>query len=329
MGVAQHGMEDEVFDSIFMRKSIEVEGAGQDYLDPGTDFLLVEGGTTKLTPEVYYPDDITAVYATMGIEVDERWIKSGTRIVRDVVIGLVENPETVKGLADEYRDDITWAALHFLDEDTPGSHAFEISLVAPYVASIWHRLHGQILPSDVIIGQVPPRGQRLLANSSASVDSWVSIFLGVGVLTRTLTAANVQVVDAIGEPQDVEIGWVIWSGADDDTRLIQIRPVTDWVSGAEYTVTLGAKIETVAGTALGLPFQVTFNTACDTDARCSPLPAVVAAPPLCLEQPNKSNNDAAKRECGVAPSRRQALPLWLVVLPAYCLLRRRAPKSNV
>lgn len=47
MGASAHGIEDEIFDTIFIAKSEEVDGVGQDLLDTFTDFLMAGEGMRR------------------------------------------------------------------------------------------------------------------------------------------------------------------------------------------------------------------------------------------------------------------------------------------
>ena len=320
LGAAQHGMEDEVFDSIFMPRAEEVDGAVQDDLDTGTDLVLVGEGYTDLTPEIYYPQDITVAYASYGIDVDNKAIDHGVRIIRTVVIGLVD--ATPENLGAEYYDVIPWALDNYLDPDTHGSHAFEQHLVAPYVVSLWHRLHDRFQDADMIIGSAPRPGKRLPNNAIGTVDSWVTVFFGIGLMTRTLTPDTVKVYDAIGEPIPVEIGWTRWGGPDSDTRLVQIRPVTDWTADGDYTIEFSPDIERIDGETLGKAFMWKFRTACADGGYCPALEEP-ETPPSCVVLPDKKG-------CGVTSAQDQTgMPVLAVLAGVFGMVYfRRTAKTS-
>lgn len=276
LGVGAHGLEDEVFDSIFMRMAEEFEGSNQDILDPGTDFMLIAEGHTDLKPDVWVPfRDVLDVYGQLDMDVSEKLIDRNTALIRTVVIGLVDAGET---LDDDFRPQLPWTAEHFLDPQTPGSHAFERDwAVGRYLMAVAARIQGAPLPPELqLIGGVPARGARLWSNAATSAAARVTLIFGLGLDWSTVdgVAGAVSVTDAAtGAAVAVTVANTRWGNA--FPRLIQLIPHQDWAPGATYIVTLGSGVRFIDGSAPNGTLRYRIDTACDSNGPC---PAVPPAP---------------------------------------------------
>lgn len=318
MGAASHGMEDETFDSIFMRLAEEKDGVSQDLLDPGTDFMLVAEHHTNLQPDPFLPaDDLIAVYKRpdVGVAVTEELMADNMQVVRVVVIGYASD-KTDENIDDEYRPALTWTAEHFLDPRIPSSFPFEKTVVGPYLDAIWHRLHGDFRLADVVIGTVPARGERLLSTDHTSAFSWINLIFGYGVWYRSLNEKTVRLLDAAGKSVPFDIGFTRWGHAASDGRLLQLRPREDLAPDRDYTVELAPGVELIDGRKLETPLRFTFRTACD--GTCPPLEAPAAAT-CAADAPAPAKASAPTSGCATG----QAAPAVALLLLIGIILRKQ------
>ncbi|MCA9546575.1 MAG: hypothetical protein KC613_19355, partial [Myxococcales bacterium] len=87
IGTACHGLQDELFDSLFLLQIREKDGRGQEEADPGTDAFLQVDGHLRFFPEVWLPAEaLVQVFAARGIEVTPNTMERGLRLVSSVVI---------------------------------------------------------------------------------------------------------------------------------------------------------------------------------------------------------------------------------------------------
>ncbi len=323
LGLSAHGMEDEVFDTVFLRLSYEAEGSDQDILDPATDFMLIADGHTDLKPPIYYPEDfLLDVFsrADVNVEVTPGHFERGMFIIHTVVIGLVGDNRS--GLDDIYRYDVPWAAAHYVDTATPSSLEFEKRVVGPYFDALWKRLTGTFTEDDLILETIPSTGYRLGSNDPASVNSWITVFFGKGVEGPSVTQERVRLVDASGNPVPIELGGTRWGGLNTVGRIVQIKPQVTLESGAAYTVEIDPGIELIDKTVTKQKHSFTVQSACENSVACKPLPAP-AEPKMCpapvIEEPAALPVVEPSDGCASGGNN---VPVWLGFMAGLWLLRR-------
>lgn len=78
LGAAAHGMEDEIFDSLFLPLLEEHDGKGQDVSDTACDVFLIVDGHSSLKPPLWVPaPEMAAIIAQMGHDVAEKTFVDG------------------------------------------------------------------------------------------------------------------------------------------------------------------------------------------------------------------------------------------------------------
>ncbi len=324
-GLAGHGMEDEVFDTIFMRLAEELEGSDQSLLDPGTDFMLVSDRHTDLKPDMWLPHEtLLDIYARPEVDVDvsREQMELGMFIVRNTVIQLVGAEGGLDGL---HRPQLPWTAEHYLDPQTPGSFPYEKTVAGPYYDAMWNRLHGRFRLEDVVIQTVPAPGQRLLSTDHTSVQSRPWLVFGYGVYNASLTPDTVTLQAPDGATVPVQIAYTRWGSShpDDVGRVLELRPLAELEPDAEYTVILKPGIRLVDGTELAEELRFPFRTACDRGASCPSLDAPEAA--VCeLEPPAPQPLSGADETAGCRSARADLVALLLVAGFAMTRAARRS-----
>ena len=322
-GLAAHGAQDEIFDTIFLRKSLQEEGTDQDILDPGTDFMLIAEGHTRMRPDIYLPiDDLKKIFRdpAIDLEVTEDMMNAGMLVVRLAVISLAT--EESEQLDDEYRPKMPWTQHHYLDPDEPGSLAYEKKVMGPYYDAMWNRLNGVFRSEDVLIYAAPATDYRTATTDHTKVDSWINLMFGYGVLNGSMND-TVKLLDSEGNAVEVELHYTRWGGPGDFGRMAQLRPKADLASNANYTVVLLPGLELVDGTRLKEKITYPFQTACAPGACAAAAPREPAAPACDLDAaPVSAPAKPTARGCAAGGAGELA---WFVLsLPLLSRLRRRA-----
>lgn len=293
IGLACHGLQDEIFDSIFLHHIGEHDGQGQEQADSGTDAMLYTDGYLRYKPPMWAPlDDLIAVFAAEGHAVDRETIEGGMFRVKTLVI---DRFELLAPTFDrELRPLLPWTAAHYLDPAVPGSLAAEIPATGAFIEALWDRMHGRF-PVAALVGHPYPDGRRrLMSRDPASVGSWVTLVLGIGARIGSVSAETVHLEGPDG-PVPFELDHTRWSGAPDDwTRIVQLRPRVELAPDAQYTVRLSPGIELIDGRVLDEPWVHVFQTPCGEgmEGDCPPEPADGGVLPVDAAVPDAMVEDA-------------------------------------
>lgn len=277
IGMACHGLQDEIFDSVFLHHIREHDGEGQDSADTGTDAMLYTDGYLRFKPPQWAPlDALVSVFADEGHAVEPQTIEAGMMRVKFLVI---DNFHTLAPTFDRrYRPLLPWTAEHYVDPAVPGSLAAEIPATGAFIEALWHRLHGRPPVATVVSHPYPDGRRRLMSVDPDSAGSWVTLVLGIGARVGSVTTDRVHLEGPDG-PVPFDLRHTRWGGAADDwTRIVQLRPRAALTPDAEYVVRLDPGFELIDGQIFEQPWQHAFRTPCadaDTgpDPACPPEPA--------------------------------------------------------
>ncbi len=312
MGMAAHGLQDALFDTLFLEQIATYDGGTQDDADRGTDAFLFTDGHLEHRPEVWAPvDDLVETYQnSLGHEVDAATIETGMMRVKLVVIDAFD--ALAPGFDDMYRPLVPWAAQHYLDQGIPGSLASEVPATAAYIRAIWERLHDRFPVSATVIYRYPEPPMRLRDRTANHVDSWITLVFGAGAVLGSLNPDTVTLTDQDGALVEIEVDHTRWLGnADNITRLLVLKPMVELAPNTEYTVTLYPGVELVDGQILQENWTYTLQTQCDP-------PESEACDPPTVPSPTSATG-------GCTVHRGSPLPLWFLVLSGgvYWGTRRR------
>ncbi len=270
-GVAAHGFEDELFDTIFLRRSLEIENTDQDLADPGVDYLLTSQGKTHIKPAFYFPMEsvIEAIRAT-NTEVEQSNISLGMNRAY-LATALVTAPMAAANLAQPYYDSMPWVASHFDDFAIPGSLNQEPYFVGQLFESIWLQLKGEWKAEQGFIGSVPAEGQ-LLESAGLIADRTVSFIFSLGMYEPTIRE-HLKIEDEMGQEIEYELAFNRWSNGNDYSRVIQVLITTPLIAGRGYQFKFLPGIRWVNGSVLDVEKNFFFYARCEmgaTEERCMP-----------------------------------------------------------
>ncbi|MGK0362540.1 MAG: hypothetical protein ACI9U2_004861, partial [Bradymonadia bacterium] len=307
MGLAAHGLQDELFDSLFLYQIRKHDDAGQDAADPGTDAFLYTDGYVHHRPPVWFPFPLIAdaLADAHGEEVTADVIELGLTRIKTLVI---DGAAGIASVFDpRYRPQLPWTAANYLDPDIPGSLASEIPATGAYLDALWARMHGEFAVAALVGHPYPSAERRLRGLIADDVDSWVTLVFGAGVRVGSLTLEHVELVDAAGVPVPFEVRANRWSNGNPNamTRLAVLRPGVDLVADSEYTVRLLPGLELVDGSALDVDWSYTFRTRCADLAECPPpdsghAPLAPEPPPPDMGRADMGRADMGRADMGRA-----------------------------
>ena len=241
MGCAAHGLQDEIFDSLFLDQVHEHDGGGQDEADPGTDGFLALGGHIRLIPQQWMPlDTLVDLYETLDAGVTSEDVRRAVQALTFAYVNATNGPRVAEDLGRQYEDVIPWTRDHYMDHDIPGSLLAEVAPTGAYLAALWQRLHEGHLPGGAAVTHIYPATPfRLRGADPGSVDSWVTLIFGVGVRPRSASIAWVSRSEG-AEPVPFTLRSTRWGSLGDWSRLIRVLPGAALTPGGGYRVSIEA-----------------------------------------------------------------------------------------
>ncbi len=271
LGVAAHGMQDEVFDSLFLDQIAEKDGVAdpQGEADPGTDGFLAVDGLLRFAPKAYVPTDILLpLLDGLGHEITEETMAQGVGLIGTVYLHPIRGPRFAESLADKHGPNIPWARDHYLDRSVPGSLRAEIGPTMNYMQAVWDRLHGRFDEANLVAVAYPEAPRRLRSGDPDTVDSRASMVFGLGVRARD---AQVDLTGAGGMSVATTSRGTRWGGPDGWSRVLRVDPRAPLEPGTTYTLAMKPGAELVTGERTALAHEHTFQVECDSPSLCPPI----------------------------------------------------------
>ena len=275
LGVASHGLQDSIFDSLFLHQVEERDGAGQGETDPGTDGFLVLDGHIRFIPEEYVPmSTVLALYEPLSEDITEEVIDTSVQVVTLAYINDGLGLQAAEFLGDVYAESMPWGREHYMDPAVPGSLRSEIFPTMAYQQAIWSRLHGTLAADHPVIYTYPTMLRQLRSADSTTVDSWVTLVFGAGVHYQEDLATLLDHTDEVVPFSQANTRW----GAG-DTRLIRLQPTEDLLEGQWYTAQMRPGASLINGSTTTTRYRLPFQAPCSSagDPRCFTLGAAPVA----------------------------------------------------
>ena len=258
LGCASHGLQDEIFDTLFLPQVNVHDTLGQDEADPGVDGFLALDDHLRFQPPVYLPTEVLLdLYADIGHEIDEELIIKAVDTMTLLYINEENGFNTALSLGSQYESELTWTRLNYLDAEVPGSIRSEVFPTMHYMEALWQRLHRELSPNDVVAFHFPEAPRRLRSEQSDSVDSWVSFIFTSGLNYNTISS---QWKTPSGEDVDFTMQNTRWNHG--WTRIVYLSPTGNLVPGEWYDVILNAGIQSIENTTSDQPFLFRFQVDC-------------------------------------------------------------------
>lgn len=261
LGLAAHGIADQIFDGVYLTRSLVYDGSeawGAYDADLSTDVAMASLVGPQTAPEdTRLPyDTLEALYDSFGQPTAASTMRTGQASLRLAVAFTSTtgaNPET----AAQYLDQFPWANGHLDDPDVPGSPACIGEQLVAYWQTLFDRLQGGFdLDRDVVVAAIPDDGAFGHVRSASSLESSVSLVFARPVVQDTL-AGRVRLEAEDGT--EIPVTFRLYYG--DRTNVLNVAPTADLVADARHTLTIDAGVEMIDGAVLGTAWSTAFSTA--------------------------------------------------------------------
>ena len=269
LGAASHGLQDEIFDSLFLPQIQLHDGAGQEEADPGTDGFLALDELIRFAPtSVFLPyDTLLELYAVLGAHIDRDTIERSVRVMELVYLDHANGLQVARTLGEQYKDVIPWARDHYLDPDVPGSLLSEVAPTQRYMEALWRRLHGVPAADTPVIFAYPASPRRLRSHVAGPPDAWVTLIFSAGVRYEDAVATWAE---RDGQAVDFEQQNTRWGGT--WPRLVRLLPRQDLRPGGWYAAGVSPDLPLIDGsTAAEYSFEFQVECTQDSQAACEDL----------------------------------------------------------
>ena len=247
MGAASHGLQDELFDTLFLPQIAMHDGAGQDEADPASDGFLALDDHLRFAPVEYIPlEMLLEIYNDdrfpLGHTITEETIRAGVDLMTTVYL-TPRAKESVRGLGIKSEDDVPWTRAYYLDPSIPGSLRAEILPTRAYITYLWERLHQRHTYEGLLIHAYPDVGRLMRSGEPDTPDSWVSFVFGVGVkhgdFSSRLADEELDIIQATGEVATTQHG-TRWGGEGSWGRIVTLRPTHSMRPGMWHIASMRA-----------------------------------------------------------------------------------------
>lgn len=322
LGLASHGMADQVFDSSFVENARIEDAAGwSDELfsshDTATDVMLVaETGVNYLDTPVWVPAaELEALYRDrLDHAVSAFQLDSSQELMHRLVLnyGTSEamDPEAVQGYVEQY----PWTADHLMRDDEIGAPPCEGEVVASYWLAIWDRLHDASGPQNFVIATYPRDGSVGHPTDYTSPYAWLNVVFGSGIREAQLDG-RFTVTDSTGKSYELDVG-TQWGAS--DANLVKIKPLEDWAQDETFTLTVSPGLDLIDGYTIDEPFTMTFSTTAGDPG------APTGDPTPHMGEPDVG--EIADAGCCGADGRGSVICV-LLITPLACRRRRQASRA--
>lgn len=258
LGLAAHGMADQIYDGVYLTRGILQDGAeGFGDVDLASDVAMVGlVGAQPIVEDVAPYETLDLVFDRYGQDADIGTMKRGVTSLF-IAVTAVGNSADDEAIQAERRAQFPWTNSHLDDPLVPCSPACIQPAVAAYWQTLWDRLHDRFdVDARPVFWTVPADGAWDHPTDALSLDSQVSLAFARSVDLATFAEDQVVVTDAEGAEHPVS--WRFYYG--NRSNVLNVSPEGDWAEGATYTLTVKAGAKAYDGTPLGGPFTMTFHT---------------------------------------------------------------------
>ena len=304
MGCAAHGLQDEVFDSLFLPQVGIHDGRDQADADPASDAFLAADKHLRFVPTRYIPmDTLLTLYADLDHPVTAENIEAAVYVMEALYVNEEVGPDLALGLFEQYEELLPWTYNHLLDLSIPGSLRAEIIPTLRYLEALWERLHGRYDADDPVISTHPNPPHRLKGGHTALAETWVTFIYGIGVRADSVTF---RWEEDDGEAIPFQTLGTRWGAT--WTRLHRLLPETVLDPGAWYQAQLSANAELVDGRKSSKEHSVRFQVDCksEDDPECpeidpSFVPTIDGSAPVYPDAGNGDNDDVQDNSSDAGP----------------------------
>lgn len=276
LGAMSHGLADQVFDSLFMHKTVQYDGSSDD-LDTACEAFLVIEHSPGISPlEVFLPGaEVQEVFATrLGYDTPVDTYERGMRIVRT---GIAAIPILADSQYEMYWSQIPWTASHYYEGTSePGSLQHVAMFIARYWQVVWERLQGTDALERSFLGSWPEEGGTNFDVDHTRAEARAMLVFGHAIDSASFSSETItlRAEDGTLVPSHARFQW------NDIANAVLVIPDADLAYDTDYTAEVGTGVTTMDGRNLPVAASVTFHTRCAPDrlGECPALPETWVPP---------------------------------------------------
>ncbi|MGB1701248.1 MAG: Ig-like domain-containing protein, partial [Nannocystaceae bacterium] len=240
LGMSAHGMGDQVFDSMFMQRSVAFDASPLDDFDQFMDYILVDRTGESDVPDHWVPDEqLLTIYESIGLAYTTQAILDGQAILR-AAISLINAAAAVPDNITNAEALYPWASSNLLEVSAEGSPPVEAAVIRRYWQVNWDLLHDRGLRRPVLY-TFPYDGTANHPTDSTNIESWITIVFARGLDASVIGNDFFLVEDADGVP--VPTNYQLFYG--NESHVVHLKPVEDLAEDTVYTVTIDPGLVTV------------------------------------------------------------------------------------
>jgi hypothetical protein len=273
LGMASHGMADQVFDSLYMERA-RFEDADSDWENDSMDEATDPAFAAQVGPQDYgaywVPEEVmVALFAEAGHEVSADTLHDGQALVR-VAAQWAWNAGDQEDVLAGYQAQFPWATRHQLDPTVWGNPPDEAEVVALYWQVLWGALQDPGRDVGTVLRVFPTDGAQVRSRDQGDPRARVTLVFSRGLSDPLAEEAEVAVRDQGGAALAVE-PWLFYG---QDSHALHLSPEAGWPERATCTLTVpGAMPFSDARTLPDPdPWTSTFTTG-PADTGCAAHPA--------------------------------------------------------
>lgn len=256
LGLAAHGIGDQVFDAAYLYRSDRLDPMGSSGADTSTDIVIASQWGAHAVNEHFVPyEALIPMFAAEGVDVDVPTMATGMSSL-DLAVAYVGAAASDPATVADHSARFPWANAH-LDSEMPGSPACLGETIAGYWAAVYARVQRQ--PHDdaaLIVRSWPADGSYAWATAADDPLSTMHVVFGRAMRQATVEASGR--VTLTGPEGEVPVAhWMYYREA---SNVLNVRLLEDLAADASYTLTVHPGVETIGGDVTAAALTVRFST---------------------------------------------------------------------
>ncbi len=261
LGLASHGMADQLFDATYMERSkvYDAEAWTTDAsLDTSSDVVWASLTSPQEVPERWLPEELPELFAAAGVEVDADTLDAGQALLELAVMGVGALSASEDSVA-LHTENFPWGCAHLDDPMVPGRPAHEAEVVAAYWQVLWDELRGEEEALS-LLATIPDDGGADHPETAGDIESRIGLVFSRGLMDGDVTDGTI-VVSADG----AEIAVTSDLFYRDHSHVVNVSPDAGWAAEAIHAVTVDPALRGSDGRAAAQRLGFSFSTAPPVD----------------------------------------------------------------
>lgn len=261
LGMASHGMADQVFDALYMEAAKLHDKAGWtdsllESFDSSTDVLWAAAHGGLEIPALWLPmEDLLATYQALQLPVEAATITNGQNMLREVVLAYVnmarDQPDKVEAARSRY----PWGAAHLDDAHVAGSPPSEARVVAAYWQQLWATWIDGAPPRLEVLATMPTHGGAGVAVDPADPASVLAVIVSRGLDKASVQDSDIEVqLGSATAKHDCRVH--LFYGQ--DSHVLRVLPQQPWPPGSAQLSWKAATMQSFDGHSLAADGAITF-----------------------------------------------------------------------